>query len=267
MWTDDPWPWIDGTVLEDVYDPEREDLGFYHVTTRYSAVARSGKLMARADLTDIIGLGSGPSDTVSFVANYDMAETLAGRIQWVARVAQGQIEADEIVKTVFDWLDWPNGVTYQDRFEHAFQGEDAGYSEEKTRLQEHLRELADMASLTPADGDDLTRADVWQQLIRDQLRGVKVRGSTGYSMVQEIEKTVELRFLDWDVRSEADVCLPVVGFTASYNAFRRIDPEEVGIVQAQVRTNAHVELFPSECELRVKPKDIEVIGGIRDPWP
>jgi hypothetical protein len=261
-WTDSSWPWIDGTVLEDYVEPDES--GLYHATTSFRAVMKEG-LRSRRQLGGIVGLGGGwhqyAPDLVSFVPTYGGAVVIADAMIVMARVLREEIGAGTAARLALGWMDFPEHSVYQDSFE-LMDYEEGGRDE----LRGLLREVADALSLDTQLIDPLDLADrrAWLDLLDERapvLDAEAARGRWVYEGIQTAEDLVSKHF--WPKDSEVFQCAPFVGFTATAEQFARVDPRDVGIVWAEARVGADVDLFPIECELRFRPEDVRVVGGER----
>jgi len=288
-WTLDPWPWIEGTSYgEGGRDP---DHGLFHVTTRADAVRESGGLKARRDLGGIEALGGG----VSFTYDKSRALWLYGAIHATALAARGEIDPIEYVGLIFEWTGFPDDIWgeiisgYEDE---VTQIAEAQYGNSDQFDRHHVEDGVLVTTLGGAtfvnnlmrDVDyylwDICRAvgipehsyvrreplsrysrGDWATLIAQNESSIREHLSTGaamYSLVQTFE-TVLQHNIESLAKFEDKPCMPVVGFTASFEKFSRIDPDQVTVLQCKARLGARVDFEPAECELRFAPKDVLVV--------
>lgn len=270
-WTLDPWPWIEGSIFgEGGRDP---DQGLFHVTTRVDAVRASGGLKARRELGGIVALGGGPKneapDLVSFVYDRSRALWLYGAIHATARAARDQIDAVELVKLMFEWTGFPDDSDWSSFIDNWIEMHAEVWGEEQAET-EMWGMLVDVgASIGVPEfalsSDSLVsfRQSDWLRLVdahADAVRANLGSARAKYRAVQDFEQILSARFTSVDsVDSDLISCESVVGFTAPFDRFSKIDPDQVSVLQCEARIGANVDFEPSECELRFAPKDVRVV--------
>lgn len=251
----DPGPWVEGTILEDWYDPD--EAGFYHVTTAATAVAESRVLLSRRQ-SKRIGLGGGfhneAPNSVSVLFDFSRAMWLWSAVRTAARAVQGELGAAEVVQAVLEWMDFPDRPEWQDLIEEQPQV---------------LLELADALGLdVDAPEETLATTKGWNQALyenAEKLDNEFLPGADRYELIRIIEQVFD------EFRPEEyfydNACLPTVGFTAPAKEFVKILPDEVSIVQVGVREGAPADMVLMECELRFEPKDLMVVRVRAEEFP
>ena len=115
-WTLDPRSFVEGTWLEEHYDPE--DAGFFHVTTAASAIDRQRVLLSRGDLQRAglqrQGLGGGKPDAISFGLSLAQAKKLFGAMRTVRRAMLGQIPLTDYLVEILGWTGFPDDWDFGD---------------------------------------------------------------------------------------------------------------------------------------------------------
>lgn len=258
--TPDPTAWIE-VYLEDLPDPE--DLSFYHVTTRASAVREAGELRSRAALAKdkVVGLGGGAqnqaSGYVSFVYTRDRAEWLARAIGLAARAARNAIPAHEVARELRLWTDFPRGEPWSTALDDTYDRDEEAHADFEEAV-------ADAFDLVDERGGVLDDFAGWLDRWRPRIDRAFSTGRRKYELIQRFETVLE-EFIDrWQHLYASEFaavdCRPIVGFTAPYAAFAKIDPDDIAIVRAAVRIRAPVDYVPAECELRFRPEDVRVLS-------
>jgi len=282
-YTRDPVGWLVGTVLEEIYEANEPNVGFFHVTTNLPAVMASGRLLSRKR-TQVLGLGGGAanvsSDTVSFVFTLGRAEWLYDAIHAVARAAQDEISASQLLRAVPDWTGFPSAPEFAEYIHEQFvqDGLD-GYDVDEDNLGPRSRQLYQdfVALVEDAIGVeippqmsplDLSGRGGWEELLErtaTKIDKLHPDFESKYRMVQDVEARIDDLFYA-QVRSilalsgEPIVCGPLVGFTARPSQLRHLRPENVAILQAEVHVDAMTDLVTEECEMRFSPDHIRLVG-------
>ncbi len=253
----DPYPWVEGTVLED-YCPE-DDAGFFHVTTNRSRVFADGKLRSRADV-GVIGLGGGQTDPgrhVSFVVNRSRALWLFSAMRGLL-LACTEGDAASVLRLALEWTGFPG--------DHwSFNWDDWGDEEDGWgRQADDLADFCAELGLEPPDDiQSLAFGGPWEEMIERQADALNRKWATPerrYELAQFFETRLESTFYvpDW---WDDGTCVPLVGFTASASRFLALDPKQFSICQAAIRAGApYSEMVPRECELRFSPEDVQLVA-------
>lgn len=250
----DPYPWVEGTVLED-YCPE-DDAGFFHVTTNRSRVFADGKLRSRADV-GVIGLGGGQTDPgrhVSFVVNRSRALWLFSAMRGLL-LACTEGDAASVLRLALEWTGFPG-----DHWSFNWGDEEDGWGRQADDLADFCAELG----LEPPDDiQSLAFGGPWEEMIERQADALNRKWATPerrYELAQFFETRLESTFYvpDW---WDDGTCVPLVGFTASASRFLALDPKQFSICQAAIRAGApYSEMVPRECELRFSPEDVQLVA-------
>jgi hypothetical protein len=253
------WPgaWTDGTVLEEEGRGPRA--GFYHVTTRGAAVAEKGLLSRRQVGRAALGGGDRDEapDMVSFHLHRDSAEWMRDVFVFMSRVCRGQVSAAECVEAVFDWTRFPDG------FLEPWEGDEG----------EEWDDFGEGEGVSPDDVVDLVQNVIglevavdpydregFRQALADQAENLDALYPTPQSKFDLIVD-LEARLLSTFWQSfEDETCRPFIGFTAGFKSFCDLDPDDIAIVRAAVRKGAKEWLVPDECEIRISPDDVVVVG-------
>jgi len=250
----DPYPWVEGTVLED-YCSE-DDAGFFHVTTSRSRVFADGKLRSRADV-GVVGLGGGHTDRgrhISFVVN-------RSRALWLFAAMRGLLlactdgDAASVLRLALEWTGFP-GDTW------SFNWDD--WDDDGARQTDDLGDLCAELGLEPPDDiQSLAFGGSWEQMIDRQADALNRKWATPerrYELAQFFEDRLESTFYVpewWD----DGICVSLVGFTANASRFLALDPNQFSICQAGIRSRApYAEMVPKECELRFAPEDVQLVA-------
>jgi hypothetical protein len=255
------WPgaWTDGTVLES--EGRGLKAGFYHVTTRGMSVAEKGLLSRRQVGRAVLGGGAldEAPDMVSFHLHRDSAEWMRDVFVFMSRVCRGQVSAAECVEAVFDWTRFPDG------FLEPWEGDEG----------EEWDDFGEGEGVSPDDVVDLVQNVIglevavdpydregFRQALADQAENLDALYPTPQSKFDLIVN-LEGRLLStfWE-SFEDETCRPFIGFTAGFKAFCSLDPDDIAIVRAAVRKGAKEWLVPDECEIRVRPEDVVVVGVV-----
>lgn len=247
---------VRGTILEEVVDPHGtgradEDAGLYHVTTNLPAILAEGRLRSRRELRlanrQGAGLGGGvrdqAPDLVSVGLRLDGALRLLRGMRLMALAVHGRVapqvalaEFKVINKNVIHILDGVQGVDPDE--------EDA---EEFNRMV-----------------DDYERGN--QQNERDVLNSANGEhpGLDLYDALKRYEAHLASTMYEWIDRgwiwAEATTCNSTIGFTERSTKFLRVDPDAIGLLQLAARAGAPVDMIPEECELRLRPEDLAIVG-------
>ena len=267
-----PLPLVRGTVLEEVVDPNEtgeadEGAGLYHVTTNLPAVMADGRLRSRKELRRAnrqgAGLGGGFSDDaahlVSVGLRLDGALRLLRGMRLMALAVHGQIapsdaldEFKAINQDVIDVLESAMGRMEQDMDDEGPVDDedpmdDWGYGRrERVAIKEYIDEAEEIEArvLDSANGEH-PGLDLY-----DALQGYERHlGST-------VSDWIESGWIDED---EA-ICNSAIGFTERSTKFVRVNPDAIGLLQLAARVGAPADLVPEECELRLQPEDLAIVG-------
>ena len=104
-----------------------------------------------------------------------------------------------------------------------------------------------------------------QQGVHDVLQAVP--GPDLYDALRSYEGILANAAVTWQENGwiESEGCDATIGFTEPAHKFLRVKPENVGLVKLAVRRGASRELVAAECEVRVSPEDVALVGVWR-PW-
>lgn len=245
-----PLPFVRGTVLQETIDPDldgwaSDDAGLFHVTTNLPAILREGRLRSREDLRrsggQSVGLGGGPgdeaADKVSVGVSLNGALRLLDGMRLMARAVQAQVQP---VDALNEFKRINRGVLATlDRYDPWDDDESSSGSRLAARYDEGVVE-SEREVLAAAPGPDLYEAlQRYERHLMDTIRD-----------------WVDEQWVDDDVFN----CESPIGFLESAHKFKRVKPEEVGLLRLAARPGALVELVPRECELRFDPEDVSLAG-------
>ena len=225
--------------LRDYFPDKFEHDGFFHVTTNLAGVLCMGLLSRRA-LGGAVGLGGGPDNvapnSVSLTVTYDAAQRLYRAIHVMLRAVHGEISGEDALAEFEDLDD--SIISELDAIEEGMcdGGESTGYFE---------------------------AFDKYTARIKKAKPGPKL-----YAAIQDFESFLSETYLDLGERGDEDstYCAGTVGFTAPAGVFARIQPEQVAILQCAVarqELDRVDDFIPYECELRVQPSTVAVVGWRR----
>ena len=239
--TTSPWPFVQGTSLVgEEEDPARCD-GLYHVTTNLPAVLEEGRLLARSQLkAPSAGLGGGlrnqAPDRVSVAVQFDQARRIQKAIVTMARAVHGQIGAEEALAQMKE-ASAPALDAFDRALEFLYDGD-----------EDHPAAKAVEAALVGAARD----------------ARVAESGFTLYDALRRYEQILAEAVTDWRyegwINEDELVCGSTVGFTEPAVRFRRVRPENVGLLRLAARKGVEPELVPDECELRFRSADLAIVG-------
>lgn len=268
----DPFPFLEGTVLQSSYESASE-VGIFHVTTQADILDRERVMKSRLQLAPqgIQGLGGGPQhspDLVSAVHDLAGAHKLWGAMRTVVRAIHGEIPAVALLSSMIEWMGFPwDGIA---------QGGEGDWEDDQpfaeTKAYEGLSNLLSTMDLdlddeeenSPGLAESLLSERGWAALIEAKRAYLEDRFSGGkarYALVREFERAAEEAFghVFQDEYDGPRVCVPTVGFVAPYNIFSKIRVDQIAIVQLACREGARVELEVNECEMRFRPEDTRVL--------
>jgi len=243
--TASPLPFVQDTILEP-QDDYGDELGLFHVTTNLGGVAAQARLRSRRQLRALgvhgAGLGGGirdlAADQVSVGISLNGALRVLQGTRMMAKAVHGQLDA----RTALHILD--------------------EISASPLRL---IDEALDWMLDDPEERDsEAARAYDHE---RDQLRHEVLAATPGldlYDALRAYETFLANTLIEWMGNhriGEQDLqCGATVGFTEPAARFRRVQPDQVGLVQLAGRQTAITDLVPSECELRFRSDDLALIG-------
>jgi len=239
--TIDPLPWVEGTVLEDfVLD---SDAGFFHVTANAQQVRATGELFSRRELK-VSTLGGGGGDQapnmVSFHLNLNRAEWMAGLLRMVA---DQRLPFRKKVRAYLELCEYPDNAAW------GIPG-DLDIEED----EEELRQI--LAPMAAATGTDDIEVLLDPSALAEHL-GEPPSAEEAYEMLAAIDQA----FIELSMQNGGeDICRPYLGLTAPWGQFKRIRPEDIGIVQAAIRAKVASDMNATECELRFLPRDIVLVS-------
>jgi hypothetical protein len=251
LWTLDPWTYLEGTALEDHYDPA--SAGLFHVTTAAAVIERERVLRSRAQLdqagTRHRGLGGGKNRAVSFAFDLDRSRKLFRAMRAVRRAMMGQMTVPDLLGEVFAWTGFPNDWDW-----------DWDDEEQQAGVNRELLAVLDLEEIEPAEIQTLSD---WQAVWKEnETRLARAFSSPrdAYRLVQEIEGAM-LSPVEQMWRSDDLVaCTPLIGFVSTFEDFERIDVDQISIAQCEARVGAEpYDYVPDECELQFLPEDVRVV--------
>lgn len=204
--------------------------GFFHVTTNLPAVLHWGALKSRNQLGAVPGLGGGAANespsTISLTYNQNKAWQLYEALEFAASVAHGKTSASQILDFVMEQYGiqdiYPDG--------HV-KGVLSNYLPRKIlrdEFMEGMEEALDKAIQTPQD-----RYAFLQEV------------ETACMQDQEETETEEFKYMP-------------AGFTAPFETFSQINPDNIGVLRLEVRKDAVPEHVYGELELRFDPDDVRL---------
>lgn len=247
-----PLSFVRGHVLEYAVTERgapSSDAGLFHVTTNLPAVLQEGRLRSRHELRQVgrqgAGLGGGlrdeARDKVSLGITLEGSLRVLEGTRMMARAVHGQVSAVEALGAlqrfsaealgqIEDVIFWATEDPTSDEHEVAVQVE-----------HELQRGAHDVLQATP--GPDL------------------------YDALRRYESVLANAVSAWQENGwiESEGCDATIGFTEPSHKFSRVDPENIGLVKLAVRRSAPKEFVTAECEIRVKPEDVVLVGVWR-PW-
>lgn len=251
----DPLEWLKGSKMEPFYD--REETGFFHVTTRADQVERSKKIKSRDQLDSEDenaprGLAGGPGDVVSFTFLLSRARVLWSAMRAMSRMMHGELSNSELMEEFFHWTGFPDNPMWK-KFE------------DRSR---HLRAMSRFVlamNMNPEDVFDLDEMHTsrdWIRFVRDYQDHFNEMGSGDmYMVIRDCENYLE-QAMGQEMppgRPSTDLCTRTIGFFAKYNDFAKIQPDQISIVQVAVRKGSDIGRVNRECELRIRPKDLKLV--------
>ena len=208
--------------------------GFYHVTTNLEGVMEWGALKSRNQLGGNVGLGGGALNEapgkVSVTYNYNKAYQLYETIRFAISAAQNQVAASKI-------------------FDHLMDQ----YQQPDLSLYPQSNAMRIMSRYVPKR----ILADETLEGLEEALDRKIVTGKQKYEFLQELDDALGRDEADMD--TGGDYAAPTrVGFTAPFEAFARIDPGNVAMLQLEARRTAVPEHVQAELELRFDPDDLRL---------
>lgn len=263
------WPFVQGTVLEDVVtepdededeEPSKEDR-LYHVTTAASKVLAS-RIKSRAQLrkqgSEFAGLGGGvqdeAADLVSVSVTLGRAVRTRNAMRVMVRAAKGQILASDALIEAMRWNDFPaclNSLKAWEANPDEVEDEDASaFDEAMARFQLQVLSPDDEVYAGPLDTQEQ-----WIDFILS--RKSSIDENDPYYAVRRFEHV----FSDFiDLFPDAfDVCAPGIGFLMAKQSMVKIDEEDVKILSIAAK-GGYEDIVPVECELRFKSNQLVVVG-------
>jgi hypothetical protein len=207
--------------------------GFYHVTTNLPAVLHWGALKSRNQLgPEVQGLGGGAKNeapnSISVTYNAQKAYNLFDALQFAAMAAQNQVSASEIYAAVSERYGSPE--VYPN-------------SNVMGLLQNHV---------VPR-----ILKDEYLEGLEQELDNGITTGEEKYDFMQQLDDALGKD--EGEMDTGGDYSPPSrVGFTAPYEVFSKINPENIGIVQLEARKDAQPEHVQQELELRFNADDLRL---------
>lgn len=263
-WTLDPWIFI-ATKPALVPFYRKEDAGFFHVTTRASAVAKAKRLKSRAELdqetgggqTLVRGLGGGPSDVISVTFSLDRAKALWEGMRSLSRAVRGETSFSELYGDFFDWTGFPEDPIWKSWLDDPERSED-----QLRRLFDGLVRRLLLGHTSRGDLDEMKTARFWREEIRDLEPQINdLSPPDVYEAINGAEAFLDAA-MEGAKNSKGqgpELCTRMFGFHAPFRSFVAIEPDEISIVQLSCKTNAKANYIVRECELRIPPKDLKIV--------
>lgn len=268
----DPFPFLEGTVLQSSYESASE-VGIFHVTTQADILDRERVMKSRLQLAPqgIQGLGGGPQhspDLVSAVHDLAGAKKLWGAMRTVVRAIRGEIPVVDLLRAMLEWMMFPGGWGHDLGYEDEWSATEVKFT--RSQAYEGLWSMVDALQIEGLDlkksqYEPLLSSQGWEDLIERYRATLEERyqgaGYERYELVQRFEREAEGSFghLFQEEEDGPRVCVPTVGFVAPYNIFSKIRVDQIAIVQLACREGARVELEVNECEMRFRPEDTRVL--------
>lgn len=235
--------------------PEEDD-GIWHVTTAVSAVLEQGVLPRSR--TGAIGLGGGICNDaphlVSTVPRHLDAVRLYRAMRFMVPVATGEISTADAVRAVVEFNDSSISVV------ESWQSQNVGYYDEDDDSEEALPydSLGETMAHRMGLRGSLWDIDLRDSWVRERLDSRFQTGKQRYELIQGLEQDINEVLMDYP--EELPPGADVVGFTAPWSRFVKIEPREIGIVRLAARRGAATDIQASENELRFRPEDLFIIG-------
>lgn len=225
---------IQNTGVEEA-DPEFIG-GFYHVTTNLPAVLQWGALKSRQQLGgQVQGLGGGfnneAPNAISLTYSSQKAADLYDALQFAAMVAQNQITPSQI-------------------YDHVA----SRYSNAEPSLDQNLRGV--LSNHIPRK----IMKDEFLEGMEQALDASKalMTGEAKYEFMQQLDDAMGRDESEMDQGGGDFQPSNRVGFTAPFEIFSQINPQNIGILQLEVRKDASPEHVQAELELRFHPDDVRL---------
>ena len=208
--------------------------GFYHVTTNLEGVMKWGALKSRKQLGGTEGLGGGMKNEapgkISLTYNLNKAWQLYDTIKFAISAAQNQVSASHI----YDYLMSQYGLP-------------------EINLYPQSNAMRIMSKYLPKR---ILEDESMEGLEATLDRKIK-NGKQKYEFLQEFDDALGRD--ESEIETGGEYMTPNrVGFTAPYETFSKINPNNVAILQLEVRRNAVPEHVQAELELRFDPDDVRL---------
>ena len=259
-------------VLPQLKNISEKPLGLYHVTTAMSQILEEG-LKSRQDLNGaVVGLGGAPGDTVSLTYSKEKAYFIENGLKIFAQAVRGDLRASEVVDKFWKLYKMDEMTEEDKSFEvgylsHKFLTMEGRPDKEVDRLlsdretQEALKLLGvrldekiqvDKKLVGVGDEYDLKNQLNMYEMYKlcsflDETWGDKSVGKEDYNRAK---MTSHFMAPDGENFSEAVRAVPNL---------LKIKPEEIGILQVDVRRGAILKDFnPYESEVQFEPRYLKV---------
>lgn len=262
------WPFVHGSVLEDVVteidddegeEPDEEDR-LYHVTSAASKVLASrikSRQQLRSQNVGFAGLGGGALDEaaglVSVAVTLQRAIRIRNAMRIMVRAAKDQISSSEALIEAIRWNDFPSCL---DQLKLWDANPDDLSEDDSTAYDESVASFQ-LNILGPEEvyAGPLNTQQQWIDFIR--LYRNLIDKNDPYHAIQRFEsRFFELSELFPDT---LDVCGPGVGFMMKKSDMAKIEEHEIKILLVAAKGLAR-DIVPSECELRFESDQLVVIG-------
>lgn len=220
--------------IPDIYiaDPKEVD-GIYHVTVALERVLSEGLKSRRQLGYEVQGLGGGAMnaapDKVSVTWSSGKAAEIECALRLAVAAAQDGIMPSEIMTRVWERygaIDWI-GPSVKSALRKFGVTDDVLDDDMLTDLDEHLDSL---------------------------VRG----GGEKYRLLQELDDAFEM-----EMRRDMDPPQRV-GLTAPFEMVRDIEENQIGTVLCVLDSSGSIDCVAEECELRVEPRYVRVLGRAED---
>ncbi|MCK9458154.1 MAG: hypothetical protein M0R80_00560 [Proteobacteria bacterium] len=223
-------PFLDKDMFSPDEDQDFETWNLYHVTTNLSAVRASGRLKSRSELgQNNWGLGKSQYDNPRMVSTtHDMnrARQIYDQMKLVTELARGLVPAHTVWDMATDALYEP--------WDH---------SEIRSVLKSYLPR------------------NIYKSMAEGEVEEAEMdkyikTAEAIYAFMQSLESAVSEIELDSN-RDTND--LSVMGFAADFEDMKKIDPNQIAIIQVVARKDAQSEQNPQEREVKFFPQDLRII--------
>lgn len=214
----------------------------YHVTSNLAKVIASGRLKSRSEL-GVSGLGGGPKNesprTISATYDYNRALSIYHEFKYVLSIVRGAVKPSQI------WSSFESN-----NHQHEFFNGDDGYDD----MQEGGQAVWDLLLQYGVSQQTLESGDDPGPELDTHVKHPK----DIYEFYQECENV----FLDMGQDHDQASPMNVIGFTADYATMKRIDPNQLAILQLAIKKGANFEHVANELEIRVAPEDVAIVRYI-----